>query len=91
LDFTTNRSYSFGNSFATSKFREMNKTILVTCGSGFVGIHTILQLLQKGFNVHTTIRSLSKKWRVVNALIDAGIEDLSRRNTIAATMPMIQS
>lgn len=56
----------------------MNKTILVTGGSGFVGIHTILQLLQKGFNVHTTIRSLTKKESVVNALKDAGIEDLSR-------------
>ncbi len=55
----------------------MNKTILVTGGSGFVGIHTILQLLQKGFHVHTTIRSLAKKDDIINAL-KSGIEDVTR-------------
>lgn len=56
----------------------MKNTILVTGGSGFVGIHTILQLLQKGFKVHTTIRSLAKKESIMIALNAAGIEDLSR-------------
>ena len=54
----------------------MNKqTILVTGGSGFVGVHTISQLLQKGYTVKTTLRSLSKKESVINGLKDAGISN----------------
>lgn len=54
-----------------------NKTVLVTGGSGFVGVHTILQLLQSGYTVRTTLRSLSKKEGVINALEEAGITDFS--------------
>lgn len=56
----------------------MNKTILVTGGSGFVGIHIIIQLLKKGFRVHTTIRSMSKKERILRALADAGVKGAGR-------------
>ncbi|WKZ35915.1 MAG: aldehyde reductase [Anaerolineales bacterium] len=38
--------------------------ILVTGASGFVAIHTILQLLEQGYNVRGTIRSLSKESEV---------------------------
>lgn len=55
-----------------------NQTVLVTGGTGFVGIHCILQLLQKGFSVNTTIRSLAKKENIIVALKDGGIEDFSR-------------
>lgn len=55
-----------------------NQTVLVTGGTGFVGIHCILQLLQKGFSVNTTIRSLAKKESIIVALKDGGINDLSR-------------
>lgn len=54
------------------------QTVLVSGGSGFVGIHSILQLLQKGFYVHTTIRSLAKKDIIINALREGGIHDFSR-------------
>ncbi|CAG5015849.1 hypothetical protein DYBT9275_05427 [Dyadobacter sp. CECT 9275] len=57
--------------------KEMNKTVLVTGGSGFVGIHTILQLLQKGFQVHTTIRTLAKKDNVSTALKASAVENIS--------------
>ncbi len=39
----------------------MPSPILVTGASGFVAIHTVIQLLQQGFNVRGTIRSLSKE------------------------------
>ena len=36
-------------------------TILVTGGSGFIGSHTILQLLAAGHEVRTTIRNLKRE------------------------------
>src|SRR5471030_3184728 len=36
----------------------MTTTSLVTGGSGFVGCHLVAQLLQAGYAVHTTVRSL---------------------------------
>src|SRR6187402_534196 len=54
------------------------KTVLVTGGTGFVAVHTILQLLEKGFYVHTTLRSLARKNEIMEALADGGITDFSR-------------
>ena len=35
----------------------MSQTVLVTGGSGFIGVHSILQLLAAGHQVRTTIRN----------------------------------
>lgn len=63
-----------------------NQTVLVTGGTGFVGIHTILQLLQQGYTVKTTLRSLSKKESIVNALKDGGVTDLQRLHFVEADL-----
>ncbi len=42
--------------------------ILVTGASSFVGIHTIIQLLEQGYTVRGTIRSLSKEAEVREAV-----------------------
>ena len=55
----------------------MKRIILVTGGTGFVAIHTILQLLQQGYQVKTTLRSLSKKDKIIDALKDGGIDDFT--------------
>lgn len=57
---------------------ESGKTVLVTGGTGFVGIHTILQLLQQGYEVKTTLRSLAKKEVILKALEEGGITDFSK-------------
>ena len=46
-------------------------TILVTGGSGFVGSHTILQLLAAGHRVRTTVRSLTRQ-ADVRAMLKVG-------------------
>ena len=56
------------------------KLVLVTGGTGFVGLHCVLQLLQAGYRVKTTLRSLRRKDEVVAALQKngvAGVENLS--------------
>jgi nucleoside-diphosphate-sugar epimerase len=51
----------------------MAKTVLVTGGTSFVGMQVILQLLQEGYNVKTTLRSTGSKSKVIDALKSHGI------------------
>jgi dihydroflavonol-4-reductase len=50
-------------------------TVLVTGGSGFVGSHVILQLLDAGHHVRTTVRSPEREARVRDMMRGAGVED----------------
>jgi nucleoside-diphosphate-sugar epimerase len=52
-----------------------NSTVLVTGGSGFVGVHCILQLLEKGYKVKTTLRSFNRKEEVIAMLKEGGISN----------------
>jgi nucleoside-diphosphate-sugar epimerase len=45
--------------------------VLVTGGSGFIGAHCILQLLNVGYRVRTTVRALSRE-PGVRAMLEAG-------------------
>jgi nucleoside-diphosphate-sugar epimerase len=53
-------------------------TVLVTGGSGYVASHLILKLLQEGYIVRTTIRSLSKEEQVRSMLQNAGAVHMNR-------------
>ncbi len=59
------------------------ETVLVTGGSGFVGSHVILQLLNAGYVVRTTVRSLARESGVREKLKSAG-PDAQRRLTFFA-------
>ncbi len=51
-----------------------NELVLVTGGSGFIGAHCILQLLQAGYRVRTTVRSLRREADVRAMLKTGGAE-----------------
>jgi nucleoside-diphosphate-sugar epimerase len=48
-----------------------DELVLVTGGSGFIGTHCILQLLEAGYRVRTTVRSL-KREADVRAMLQSG-------------------
>ena len=63
-----------------------NQTALVTGGSGFVGAHCILQLLDKGYRVRTTLRSLGKQNEVIEMLKNGGVETTDDLSFIEADL-----
>jgi dihydroflavonol-4-reductase len=52
----------------------MGEMVLVTGGSGFVATHCILQLLQAGHRVRTTVRSPKREAEVRAALRTGGVD-----------------
>ncbi|HEY9593844.1 MAG TPA: aldehyde reductase [Spirochaetia bacterium] len=52
----------------------MSELVLVTGGSGFLGSRCILQLLLRGYEVRTTIRSLSRRNEVISMLHKGGLD-----------------
>lgn len=60
--------------------------VLVTGGSGFIGSHTILQLLAAGHEVKTTVRNLSREGDVRALLKEGGAEPGGRLSFAAADL-----
>ena len=63
-----------------------SETVLVTGGTGFVGMRLILQLLQKGYKVKTTVRSLDSKSNVIETLTTNGITSVDDLSFIKAEL-----
>lgn len=64
----------------------MNQKVLVTGGTGFVGVHILLQLLQKGYDVKTTLRSMKKKDMIIDTLKENGVQNLEKLSFIEADL-----
>jgi nucleoside-diphosphate-sugar epimerase len=60
--------------------------VLVTGGSGFVGAHCILQLLERGYRVRTTVRSLTRESDVRTMLKAGGAEPGEALSFVAADL-----
>ncbi len=60
-------------------------TVLVTGGSGFLGGWCVIGLLQRGFNVRTTVRSLSREPQV-RATVSCEVDPEDRLTVLAANL-----
>lgn len=60
--------------------------VLVTGGSGFIAGHCILQLLERGYLVRTTVRSLDREDAVRAVLADAGMVNADNLHFVAADL-----
>ncbi len=63
-----------------------SELILVTGGTGAVGSYCVLQLLQKGYAVRTTVRNLSKKAAVLAMLHRGGIASPANLSFVEADL-----
>lgn len=64
----------------------MKESVLVTGGSGFVGGHVVLQLLNAGYTVRTTVRSKDKETQVRAMLQKAGATNLDQLSFVVADL-----
>lgn len=64
----------------------MAERVLVTGGSGFIAAHCILHLLAQGYDVRTTVRSLSREGDVRAMLKQGGAEPGERLSFAAADL-----
>src|SRR5499427_2414854 len=72
--------------YVTSKAGLSMSTVLVTGGSGFVGSHVLLQLLNAGHTVRTTVRSLTREPGVREMMKAAGADPGDRLAFFAADL-----
>lgn len=62
------------------------KLVVVTGGSGFIAVHIILQLLQQGYAVRTTVRSMKKTALIHEMLTNGGVTDFSDLSIVEADL-----
>lgn len=69
-----------------NSYENIMSTVLVTGGSGFVGNHVILQLLNAGHSVRTTIRSTAKKENVRKILAESDVDSEQQISFFVASL-----
>jgi len=60
--------------------------VLVTGGAGFIAVHCIIKLLQQGYTVRTTLRSLNRVNEVKEMLCNGGINSFENLSFIEADL-----
>ncbi|NCD70251.1 SDR family oxidoreductase [Mucilaginibacter agri] len=62
------------------------KLVLVTGGAGFIAVHCIIQLLNEGYRVRATLRSLNREPQVRAMLQEGGVDAGARLTFIQADL-----
>src|SRR5436305_2603985 len=65
---------------------ETDGTVLITGGTGFLGGWCVASLLERGYDVRTTVRDLAREGNVREAVAAAGAEADSRLSVLAADL-----
>ncbi|MFT3702548.1 MAG: aldehyde reductase [Agriterribacter sp.] len=63
-----------------------NKKVLVTGGSGFIAVHCMVKLLQQGYTVSTTLRSLHRQEEVKAMLKNGGVSSFENLSFVEADL-----
>src|SRR6187551_2547821 len=64
----------------------MADTVLVTGGTGFLGGWCVASLLERGYEVRTTVRDLKREGDVREAVVASGVEPDGRLTVVAADL-----
>jgi dihydroflavonol-4-reductase len=64
----------------------MADTVLVTGGTGFLGGWCVASLLERGYDVRTTVRNLARERDVREAIVTSGIETDAQLTVVAADL-----
>ncbi len=65
---------------------DLSGAVLVTGGTGFLGGWCIASLLERGYDVRTTVRDLARERAVRDAVAAAGVDPSSRLTVLAADL-----
>ncbi len=65
---------------------QQSEIVLVTGGTGFIAAHTLIRLLQQGYTVRTTLRSLNRKGDALAMLKAGGATSLHRLSFFEADL-----
>ncbi|MDR2975582.1 MAG: aldehyde reductase [Propionibacteriaceae bacterium] len=60
--------------------------VLVTGGSGYIGVNIIIKLLEQGYRVRTTLRTMSRQDEVRQMLVRGGVADPERLEFVEADL-----
>jgi dihydroflavonol-4-reductase len=75
-----------GVAVACGGMTDSNGTVLVSGGTGFLGGWCVATLLERGYDVRTTVRDLAREGAVRDAVAAAGVEAGSRLTVLAADL-----
>jgi dihydroflavonol-4-reductase len=64
----------------------MTDTVLVTGGTGFLGGWCVATLLERGYDVRTTVRDVAREPAVRDAVVTAGVDPGERLTVVAANL-----